>query len=347
MTGNNHASQGDDRRCGHCERQSGECAVRCRDCDGWLCGDCAGTETVECGCGNTVCDDCARTCNECGSRMCGDCAYYCEHCEHSLCEDCGYRCRMCDDRLCSDCQEYCEQCDERYCPYCYERHACANTQDPCYRDPYEGRPVREPFTFGLEIEVDGNHDTDMLRNHRLIAGWCPDGSLHHDGSLEYQSEPMTMSDLAEIRRLVERIATDTDNTLSGGHMHISRTGRQTPARWYWALEALDGTQCEALNMRHMTDTRWCELIHGDYCGKDTAINDTHRHTIEFRTFGPWHHDTAGRLDAAVRYMHAMWRFFQKFPVPKLKTRDIRAMSRVAATQAINDTNATTAGRRRI
>ena len=101
--------------------------------------------------------------------MCGDCAYYCEHCEHSLCEDCGYRCRMCDDRLCSDCQEYCEQCDERYCPYCYERHACANTQDPCYRDPYEGRPVREPFTFGLEIEVDGNHDTDMLRNHRLIA----------------------------------------------------------------------------------------------------------------------------------------------------------------------------------
>lgn len=119
------------------------------------------------------------------------------------------------------------------------------------------------------------------------------------------------------------------------------------ARWYWALEALDGTQCEALNMRHMTDTRWCELIRGDYCGKDTAINDTHRHTIEFRTFGPWHHDTAGRLDAAVHYMHAMWRFFQKFPVPKLKTRDIRAMSRVAATQAINDTNATTAGRRRI
>lgn len=244
-------------------------------------------------------------------------------------------------------KEYCEQCDERYCPYCYERHACANTQDPCYRDPYEGRPVREPFTFGLEIEVDGNHDTDMLRNHRLIAGWCPDGSLHHDGSLEYQSEPMTMSQLTEIRRLVERIATDTDNTLSGGHMHISRTGRQTPARWYWALEALDGTQCEALNMRHMTDTRWCELIHGDYCGKDTAINDTHRHTIEFRTFGPWHHDTAGRLDAAVHYMHAMWRFFQKFPVPKLKTRDIQAMSRVAATQAINDTNATTAGRRRI
>lgn len=100
-------------------------------------------------------------------------------------------------------------------------------------------------------------------------------------------------------------------------------------------------------MRHMTDTRWCELIHGDYCGKDTAINDTHRHTIEFRTFGPWHHDTAGRLDAAVHYMHAMWRFFQKFPVPKLKTRDIQAMSRVAATQAINDTNATTAGRERI
>ena len=86
-------------------------------------------------------------------------------------------------------QEYCEQCDERYCPYCYERHACANTQDPCYRDPYEGRPVREPFTFGLEIEVDGNHDTDMLRNHRLIAGWCPDGSLHHDAPSNTRANP--------------------------------------------------------------------------------------------------------------------------------------------------------------
>lgn len=68
----------------------------------------------------------------------------------------------------------------------------------------------------------------------------PDGSLHHDGSLEYQSEPMTMSQLTEIRRLVERIATDTDNTLSGGHMHISRTGRQTPAagtgRWKRSTE---------------------------------------------------------------------------------------------------------------
>lgn len=94
MTGNNHDIQRDDRRCGHCERQSGECAVRCHDCDGWLCGDCAGAETVECGCGNIVCGNCARTCNECGSRMCGDCAYCCEHCEHSLCEDCGYRCRM-------------------------------------------------------------------------------------------------------------------------------------------------------------------------------------------------------------------------------------------------------------
>ena len=66
----------------------------------------------------------------------------------------------------------------------------------------------------LEIEVDGNHDTDMLRNHRLIAGWCPDGSLHHDGSLEYQSEPMTMSQLTEIRRLVERIATDNNRAVT-------------------------------------------------------------------------------------------------------------------------------------
>lgn len=53
-------------------------------------------------------------------------------------------------------------------------------------------------------------------------------------------------------------------------MHLRRTNRQTPSRWYWALKGLSDQQARNLNMRHTTNNRWCELIHGDYAGKHTA-----------------------------------------------------------------------------
>lgn len=346
MTGNNHDIQRDDRRCGTANASRGSAPYGATTATDGYAGTARGRKPSNAGAA-TLYATTARAHATNAVRGCAGTAHTAASTASTACARTAGTGAACATTACARTARNTASSATNATAPTATNGTPARTRRTLLPGPVRGRPVREPFTFGLEIEVDGNHDTDMLRNHRLIAGWCPDGSLHHDGSLEYQSEPMTMSQLTEIRRLVERIATDTDNTLSGGHMHISRTGRQTPARWYWALEALDETQCEALNMRHMTDTRWCELIHGDYCGKDTAINDTHRHTIEFRTFGPWHHDTAGRLDAAVHYMHAMWRFFQKFPVPKLKTRDIQAMSRVAATQAINDTNATTAGRRRI
>lgn len=345
-TGNDSQTTMQD-KCWYCDKVLDDAnTVRCVDCGRLMCRDC-GEHYSECGCGNTVCEDCLRVCAECGSHMCGDCAYYCEHCESDLCDDCSRWCHNCDERYCMDCAERCDECGDRYCPDCWDEHPCMNTQKPEYRNPYEGLPVTDPYTFGLEIEVDGNHDSDMLKNHRLIAGWCPDGSLHHDGSLEYQSEPMTMSDLTEIQQLIGHITTDTDNRLAGGHMHISRTSRQTANRWYWALAALTESQCVAMNMRHMTDDRWCELRHGEYAGKATAINDSHTRTIEFRTFGPWHCATAEKLGAAVNYMHVIWRFFQKFPIYKLKTRDIQAMSRVTARQAIKDMYAKRAKEARI
>ncbi|MBW3089197.1 hypothetical protein KIH81_00475 [Bifidobacterium sp. 82T25] len=266
--------------------------------------------------------------------MCDECVYWCNRCDHALCDECSYWCADCDDRICTECAERCEECDDRFCPSCFEEHECVDIRMAAYTNPYQGRPVREPFTFGLEIEVGGWHDTERMKDSSLIAGWCTDGSLHHDGALEYQTQPMTMDDLPSIVRLVSGIDPDNDNSQAGGHMHVSRTPKQTPSRWYWALTALDKEQCEKLNMRHMTNSRWCELTHGHYNGKATAINDQHAATIEFRTFGPWWKDTANRLAPAVNYMHTMWRFFQRHPLYSLKRDDIIRMSRTACRNAI-------------
>ena len=347
MTGNNHDIQRDDRRCGHCERQSGECAVRCRDCDGWLCGDCAGTETVECGCGNTVCDDCARTCNECGSRMCGDCTYCCEHCEHSLCEDCGYRCRMCDDRLCSDCQEYCEQCDERYCPYCYERHACANTQDPCYRGPVRGaaRPRAVHLRTGNRSgrQPRHRHAQEPQAHRRLVPGRQP--------------PPRRLPRIPE--RTHDHEPTHGNPPTRRTHRHRHRQHAVGRAHAHQPHRPADpGPLVLGAGSARRDPMRGAEHAPHD---RHPLVRAHPRRLLRqgpppstTRTATPSNSERSARGTTTppearrrVHYMHAMWRFFQKFPVPKLKTRDIRAMSRVAATQAINDTNATTAGRRRI
>ena len=66
-------------------------------------------------------------------------------------------------------------------------------------------------------------------------------------------------------------------------------------------------------MRHMSDDYWCELKHGEYTGKHTAVNDEHADTIELRTFDCWYAGSADKLEPAVKWMRAMWRFFEKHP----------------------------------
>mgnify|MGYP000481489589 CR=1 FL=1 len=254
-------------------------------------------------------------CCECTNRMCDDCAHHCADCDTPICEECG--------------ASYCTSCMEEY-------HDHEDTQEPDYIDPYHSNAkARNVFTFGLEIEIGADHDHDMMQTNPLIAGWCPDGSLHKHGALEYQTQPMTMNQVDELTDLVARIEPVDDNSQAGGHMHISRADRQTPGRWYWALHALNKEQAESLNMRHMTETRWCQLMRGEYNGKATAINNTHADTIEFRTFGPWWSQTANKLTPAVTYMHTMWRFFQRHPLYQLKRSDSMATSITAYRNAIN------------
>lgn len=131
------------------------------------------------------------------------------------------------------------------------------------------------------------------------------------GGVELQSNILDMSKLSALRELVEGIPEYGEN--AGGHIHVARTPNQCASRWYWALRGLDATQCERLNMRHMSDDYWCELNHGDYTGKHVAVNNEHQDTIELRTFDCWYAGSADKLVPAVKWIRAMWRFFEKYP----------------------------------
>lgn len=320
----------------HCaicgESMCEDCAYKCDRCDDILCENCA-TECGECGgaycpshllecheCPNHVCYDCAACCTNCGESMCEDCRTVCDSCDEYVCRDCRYSCENCGDILCGECVQWSDQDDCAYCENCLPE-----SKAPAY-SPERQRIMNSHehmFTVGLEIEINGGHDHDKLKNHPLIAGYCTDGSLYHRDGLEYQTDILFTTDFDAINELVESIHCYGDEPeRAGGHMHVRRTRRQTPSRWYWALKGLSDRQARNLNMRHTYYNRWCELRHGDYSGKDTAVNDTHADTIELRTFARWDDTTATRLAVALEWAHHMWRYFESHELYQLKTADI-------------------------
>lgn len=250
------------------------------------------------------------------------------------------------------CHQYVHRdCARSYRGDSYTYYCPEHWHEDNYKGPYDGKPWYDSaFTFGLELEVDGTLKTeahDTLRTSPLVAGYCRDGSLRGAG-LEYHTHPLTMSDVDTLTDIVSGISSDIRQRRSGGHMHVRRTKLQTAPRWYWALRAFtenDDTRelaWEQLNMRHVLDSRehdnasessyWCNLIHGDYSGKRTAVNACHRLTIELRTFGRWDCDTAPRLANAVRWAHHMWRYFQHNPLHSLDSTAIMAESKRYALQ---------------
>ena len=245
----------------------------------------------------------------------GDEGEWCAQCGTPIDPDGGeYYCcdfHECDAVLCDHCGGSLV-CDGYYCP----RHRCAeafvDTKEPSYIYPYAfGGGNR--FTFGVEIELESelsNDFTENVTNSDIIAGWDEDASLERNG-VELQSNILDMSRLPALQRIVEGIPEYGEN--AGGHIHVARTPNQCASRWYWALHGLDAAQCRLLNMRHLDDDYWCALTHGEYTGKHTAVNDEHADTIELRTFGCWYRGTANKLVPAVKWIRAMWRFFEKHP----------------------------------
>lgn len=238
-------------------------------------------------------------CAQCGTPInpgYGDyysCDAYC--CDAVLCESCG------DSMGC-----------DRYCPRHRGNELLTDSMAPEYTYPYAFRGGHQ-FTFGVEIEIESDLSDDFVENvtdSDIIAGWDKDASLEGNG-VELQSNILDMSKLPDLQRIVKGIPEWGEN--AGGHIHVARTPNQCASRWYWALRGLDTAQCERLNMRHLGDDYWCALTHGEYTGKHTAINDEHADTIELRTFDCWYNGTADKLVPAVKWIRAMWRFFEKYP----------------------------------
>jgi hypothetical protein len=243
--------------------------------------------------------------------------------EEAWCSQCGtpidpdrgdyYCCDVfsCDAVLCDDCGGSLT-CDGYYCPQHRRAKAFTDDKEPSYVYPYAFGDGNQ-FTFGVEIELESELSDDFVENvtdSDVIAGWDKDASLERNG-VELQSNILDMSKLPALKHIIEDIPEYGDN--AGGHIHVARTDNQCASRWYWALRGLSAYQCRLLNMRHIDDDYWCTLEHGEYTGKHTAVNDEHADTIELRTFDCWYAGSADKLIPAVKWVRAMWRFFEKYP----------------------------------
>lgn len=236
-------------------------------------------------------------CAQCGTPIDPDGSEYhrCDvyECDAVLCEDCGVR-------------------GDYYCPRHRGNELLTDSMAPEYTYPYASRGGHQ-FTFGVEIEIESELSDDFVENvtnSDIIAGWDKDASLGRNG-VELQSNILDMSKLPDLQRIVKGIPEWGEN--AGGHIHVARTPNQCASRWYWALRGLDAAQCRLLNMRHLSGDYWCALTHGEYTGKHTAVNDEHADTIELRTFGCWYEGSVDELAPAVKWIRAMWRFFEKHP----------------------------------
>ena len=239
---------------------------------------------------------------------------WCAQCGTPIDPDSGeyYSCDVydCDAVLCDHCGG--SQAYGYYCPRHRGAEAFMDTKEPSYIYPY-AFGNGDQFTFGVEIELESELSGDFVENvtgSSIIAGWNKDASLEQNG-VELQSNILDMSKLLDLRRIVEGIPEYGEN--AGGHIHVARTPNQCASRWYWALRGLDAAQCRLLNMRHIDDDYWCELRHGEYTDKHTAVNDDHADTIELRTFDCWYEGSANKLVPAVKWIRAMWRFFENHP----------------------------------
>lgn len=245
-------------------------------------------------------DDEGEWCAQCGTPIDPDSGdYYCcdvFDCDGVLCDNCGGSLT----------------CDGYYCPRHRGSETLADGKEAEYVYPYAFGDGNQ-FTFGVEIELESDLSADFVEtvtNSDIIAGWDKDASLDRNGA-ELQTNILDMTKLPALKHIVEGVPEYGEN--AGGHIHVARTDNQCASRWYWALRGLGACQCRLLNMRHIDDDYWCTLTHGEYTGKHTAVNNEHADTIELRTFGCWYAGSADKLVPAVKWVRAMWRFFEKHP----------------------------------
>ena len=178
---------------------------------------------------NIECDDCGRTlCGDC-RHECGDCRYGCVDCGGGICENCIRHCADCDEPVCGDCYAVCENCDEYLCQGCRrwddsgdcycESCLPAGGREPYYPDSPAWRTMREHpdmFTVGLEIEVNGGHDMDRMKDSGLIV------SRRVGKEVYYRAADTEVAQLLHqiIERTVEVTCPQSDSQLVSGAPHL-------------------------------------------------------------------------------------------------------------------------------
>ena len=257
-------------------------------------------------------------------------------------------CKQCEQSTCNHCSVLCYCCRAYICTWCTERNGhtgfyarcneCLDHEEeryPLYHEPYLPQHGPHRLTIGIEIEISGTHSHPLMTGSDLVAGWCDDISLEKGGR-EYQTHPLATNPetLAKLHDLIAAIVPEYTKDHAGGHIHVSRTPRQTRGRWLRALAGLDHDKAAWLNMRHADpdNNRWCRPDNR-HDGKRTAVNDEHGNTIELRTFGPWNADSVNTLMPAIHWIRTMWRFFENHP-DLIRNKDIEATSRTAWANAV-------------
>ena len=246
------------------------------------------------------------------------------------------RCEDCDCALCYECV-YDFADDYAYCSDCWN----SRRQEPYYADSpcwLKMQEHKHMLTIGLEIEINGAHGQSRLKESPLIAlvhrfeprrrgTRIPDANPHPRGLRRH---------LRTRARNPHRIK----GTRQGWRAHAPAPHEPPdPQPLVLALKGLSDQQARNLNMRHTSNNRWCELTHGDYDGKHTAVNGCHENTIELRTFARWDETTAHRLIPALEWASHMWRHFESHDLYQLKTADIMRESARSAYQTPRTTPA--------
>ena len=268
----------------------------------------------------SVCSDCARTCDFCGTcgtendiwcvvdddLWCEDCtnrrASYCDSCEEYTRHGANYVADR-DTYWCDGCTNSCHYCSD--CEQYYEQGFCDSCGDARMIHDYNYRPdpifhstkSDERLFFGIEVEVEvGRNIGDASEYaHQLegmeIAYLKSDGSLScgfeivtHPMSHDYYKNevPELYSTLDHLRQHFSAKSWGTGTC--GVHVHISRTGFNGGAHMHRFLNLVYSNKDLFSTIAGRESDRWAKFDDVD-TGRGTWVENTEgREFIPVRSF---------------------------------------------------------------
>lgn len=129
------------KNCIFCKKELVTNAVRCGECDKFMCQDCSKENLFRCNCGASycklcqenlkvkfklescsacetkTCPSCSRSCHKCNKPLCRKCVLTCSSCGNYFCKECTKTC-TCGNYCCKKCLKKCKICERTTCPQC-------------------------------------------------------------------------------------------------------------------------------------------------------------------------------------------------------------------------------------